>query len=376
MTIALGLMSGTSMDGVDAVACDIKLRAGQPRLKILARAKTPYPPRVRRTLSALSAACGGTVDDLLLLNVRVGEVFARAALKVMARPELAGARVSLIGAHGQTVRHAPEKGATLQVGDAALIAARTGVRTWSDFRSADVARGGQGAPLAPIVHLPLFGDRRLDVVVVNIGGIANVTHIPAGARGLSDLRAWDTGPGNILMDMAARRVGAGPYDRNGRLASAGRVDQKLLRGTLSHPYFRRRPPKSTGREAFGEPFWRRAGLDGWSGSAADLLATLAELTAMSVMDDARGLLRRAGSPGRIVLCGGGAKNGHLVRRMRALAPPGVDVAPSGALGAPPLAVEGALMALLAVYADGGVRLDLSTITGAKGGAILGRMAPA
>lgn len=369
--ICIGLMSGTSMDGVDTVACDIRTKSGAPSIKIVEREKIRYPRALKERLLLL---CGerGSADDVCDLNVRVGEVFAKAALKALASPALSGRRVSAIGSHGQTVRHMPVAGATLQIGDGAVIAQRTGVKTWSDFRMADMARGGQGAPLAPVIHLPLFGDRRRDVTVINIGGIANITHIPAGAKDLSSVRAFDTGPGNMLIDIAARRAGLGPYDRGGGGAAAGKVNETLVKRMLSHPYFRRRPPKSTGREEFGEAFLRWAGLEKKKLKNKNALATLTELSTVTIAREVRRLNRDGG---RAIICGGGAKNGYLVNRIKSLAGDGIDVAISDKYGVPADAVEGALMALLAFYAEKGTRLDLSAITGAKGKGPLGKLSP-
>ncbi|HEB72997.1 MAG TPA: anhydro-N-acetylmuramic acid kinase [Nitrospirae bacterium] len=372
MPLALGLMSGTSIDGVDAAVCDISYKGGRIRIKILAAAKSAYGARLRKRILSLNDI-NSPGEQICRLNVEVAEVFARAALKVLKSPALKGKKPEYIGSHGQTVFHLPKLGASLQIGDGSVIAARSGIKTWFDFRSADLALGGQGAPLAPVIHLPLFMDQKTGVGVVNIGGIANVTHIPAGAARLNKLTAYDTGPGCMVMDMWARKMGAGDFDRNGSIASKGAIDKTLLKRMLSHPYFRARPPKSTGRETFGESFLKWAGLAGKAVASRDVMATLTELTAQTITDEIGKLNKRGRKTGRIVLCGGGALNGYLVKRIKAHCR--IEVAPSDALGIDCKLVEPALMALLAFYAEKGVALDLSKLTGSKKPVLLGKLAP-
>ena len=375
MTICVGLMSGTSLDGVDAVACEIDGDVSSPRIKPLANAKMKYPAKLRERLLAISVK-PTTTAEICLLNTEVAEVFSKAAIAVMNTPEMKKRRVDIIGSHGQTIWHAPEKGATLQIGSGPIIAARTGVRTWFDFRQADMARGGQGAPLAPIVHAPLFGDSVKSVVALNLGGIANLTHIPAGTRDLKKLLACDSGPGNMLIDHAVQKAFGKSYDKGGAAARLGKVDDLLLEDLLSHPYFSRKPPKSTGREEFGPgAIEKRLGLKiKWN---KNTIATMTELTAVSVGREIKKLAKSGRRTDRLVICGGGAKNKYLVERIAANIGNGVEVVTSAKTGIPPEIVEGLLMALLAWYADKGVKLDLSDITGAKGGpAPLGVLAPA
>jgi len=373
LPLALGLMSGTSMDGVDAAVCDISDRGGRIRIKIVTAAKTAYGARLRERILSLSDIKNSPAESICRLNVEVAEVFAKAALKVLKSPALKGKKPGYIGSHGQTISHLPHLGASLQIGDGSVIAARTGIKTWFDFRSADLAVGGHGAPLAPIIHLPLFMDKKTDIAVVNIGGIANITHIPAGAKKLDELTAYDTGPGCMVMDMWARRMGAGDFDRNGDIAKRGVIDKALLKRMLSYPYFKSRPPKSTGRETFGEPFFKWAGLAGKKIASSDILTTLTELTSQTIADEIGKLNKRGCKTGRIVLCGGGALNGYLVKRIKAQCK--IEVAPSDALGVDCKLVEPALMALLAFYAEKGVALDLSKLTGSKKPVLLGKLAP-
>lgn len=374
----IGLMSGTSADGVDAAVCRISWnkKSALPAIKILGAARTAYTARLRQRILELGENHGGTAA-VCELNVKIGEVFARAANKAVALAETLGAAPpSLIGSHGQTVHHMPRRRATLQIGEAAVIAARTGLPTWSDFRQADLARGGQGAPLAPLIHLPLFADKKLGVAVVNIGGVANVTHLPPDARGPGAVIAYDTGPGCMIIDYAVAAMGAGRFDKNGKMAASGQTNPKLLRRLAAHPYFRRKPPKSTGRETFGKTFLEWAGIKRQTVFDKDMVSTLTELTAWSITAGIARLGRAGRKTDRIVVCGGGAKNTYLMRRIEALAPSEAEVMTSGALGVPCQMVEPALCALLAFYADRGARQDLGAVTGAARPAILGKLAPA
>ncbi|MBI4828735.1 MAG: anhydro-N-acetylmuramic acid kinase [Nitrospinae bacterium] len=369
MALYLGLMSGTSADAVDAAVVDIGQGRLGPELKLIRFASLRYSPALRARVLAAAEGRAGTAESCAL-DVDIGRAFGRAALKAMK-----GLRTAAIGSHGQTVWHDPARGATLQLGSGAVIAAMTGVPVWSGFRSADMAAGGQGAPLAPIVHLPMFGSRKIDITVVNIGGIANLTHIPAGATYLSQLTAYDTGPGNMLMDIATQRIAGKAYDKGGALARRGQVDERLLRRCLAHPYFRRAAPKSTGREMFGEVFFKWAGMDNPRRWNADTLAALTELTARSIAGEIIKLARRGESTDRVVVCGGGAKNGYLMERLAALLGPRVELVASGALGWPAKVIESALMALLAFHAHRGDALDLSSITGSRGLVRLGNLTP-
>jgi len=367
-------MSGTSIDGVDAGMFDIRRKSGQVVIGLVAESRVVYHRRLRGRLLDFDKT-RASADELADLNVKVGEVFATAALKIINSTAAMGGAPQLLGSHGQTVAHAPESGITLQIGEPAIIASVSGLDTWSDFRAADVAMGGQGAPLAPIVHLPLFADDRFDATVVNIGGIANLTYIPAGAKKLGELVAYDTGPGCMLIDLCARRVGK-DFDRDGAIAAKGKCDERLLRRFLAHPYFRRKAPKSAGREIFGEAFLDWAGLGPRQIANAKTAATVTELTARSIVDGAVKTRGRSSNPWRIILCGGGALNIHLVKRIAQLAGGGTQVSLSDEHGMPCHMVETALIALLAYYAQRGETLDLKKLTGSSCCVRLGKMTPA
>ncbi|MBF0171459.1 MAG: anhydro-N-acetylmuramic acid kinase, partial [Nitrospinae bacterium] len=276
--IVIGLMSGTSMDGVDAVACRIEGKGRHPRVTPLAAVHLPYPAKLRRRIGAVAGA-DGRADELCRLNVEIGALFGKAARQAMALLP-ADRPATLVASHGQTVRHLPAEGATLQIGDPAVIAQVTGLPVWSQFRSADMARGGQGAPLAPVAHRLLFGGAE-NTLVVNLGGMANVSWIPAGADDLAAVVGYDIGPGMRLVDMATQKAIGRPFDRDGWLARKGNVVASHLLSLLAHPYYRKRPPKSTGRELFNERYLADAGID-LARADADLVATLTELTASVV----------------------------------------------------------------------------------------------
>jgi anhydro-N-acetylmuramic acid kinase len=288
----VGLMSGTSGDGVDAVLVDIRGSGHDLRVRPLAFVSCAYPADLQQRV--LSASARGTVAEICHLNVVLGEWFARAALRVITQAGLDPSKIDLIGSHGQTIHHLPNEvdepgiGAirsTLQIAEPAVIAERTGITTVANFRPRDMAAGGQGAPLTPYVHYVLLRDRKRSRLIVNLGGIGNVTYLPAG-KGLEAVLAFDTGPGNMVMDGLVRRLSKGrdTMDKNGRLAAKGKVAVGLLAKLLAHPYFKRTPPKSTGREEFGDAFVEQilAAQKAHRLKSADLLATCSLFTAITI----------------------------------------------------------------------------------------------
>jgi anhydro-N-acetylmuramic acid kinase len=317
-------MSGTSADGVDAALCRLGSRPGENgiALDVLATITLPYPARLAaRVLRAADLP----TPELAALNVEIAEVFAAAVEELCRQAAFPLARVDLIGSHGQTVWHDPTGArirarATLQLGEPAVIAARTGRNVVADFRAADVALGGEGAPLVPLVDFLLLeraGTRR---AVLNLGGIANVTWLPGTGRA-ADVVAFDTGPGNMLLDGLVRRFDLAPsgYDAEGSRALRGRPCDALVAEFLQDPFFQRPPPRSTGREVFGEARveWlaRRGSELGLT--AEDLLATAARLTARAA---AESLLRFCGRPAELLLCGGGRRNGAVIGSLTELLP--------------------------------------------------------
>ncbi|MYI60450.1 MAG: anhydro-N-acetylmuramic acid kinase, partial [Gemmatimonadetes bacterium] len=281
----VGLMSGTSADGIDAVLVDLWGCGDSTRYEILSFNTTPLPSDLRREVFALFAE-DASLDALCRINFALGEAFATAALAAAEQAKLSPESIDLIGSHGQTVRHLPASGATLQIGEPAVIAARTGAVTIADFRAADMAVGGEGAPLVPLVDHLLFAGHE-GRLLLNIGGIANITALPPNADA-SAVRAFDLGPGNMLIDAAVAQCTGGRehFDRGGARAARGRVDEALLAELMRHSFLQREPPKSTGREEFGEPFLAEILRRGtWSDD--DLIATLTAFTVQSIAEGIR-----------------------------------------------------------------------------------------
>ncbi|MBM4018271.1 MAG: anhydro-N-acetylmuramic acid kinase [Planctomycetes bacterium] len=374
-----GLMSGTSADGVDAAIVDI----GPRGVRLVAFRTFPHPPALKRRIFSLFDPATARVDDLCRLNFALGEVFASAVVRLAKRAGVRLASINLIGSHGQTVYHLPEGRrfgrsrvrSTLQIGEPSVIAERTGIATVADFRPRDVAAGGEGAPLVPFADYILFADARRSRAVQNIGGIANVTYLPAGG-GIADVLAFDTGPGNMMIDRAAWHAtrGRASMDAGGRLAASGCVDGRFLAELLRHPYLARRPPKSTGRETFGAAFTdglmcraRRRGL-----APRDVLATLTAFTARSIADAYRRFL--PGMPEEVILCGGGARNRTLLARLREELRP-AHVAPMDAFGLPARAKEAVSFAILACATACGIPNNVPSATGARRPVVLGKIVP-
>jgi anhydro-N-acetylmuramic acid kinase len=372
-------MSGTSADGVDAAIVDI----GPHGIGVLGFATYAYGADLRRRLFRLFRSEGGRADDLCHVNFVLGEVFADAVLRVCRESGVALGSVDLVGSHGQTVCHIPAgrlfRGrrlrSTLQLGEPAVIAERTGITTVADFRPRDVAAGGEGAPLVPYADCFLFRDRRKSRAVQNIGGIANVTYLRAGA-GAADILAFDTGPGNMIIDRVVHRISRGrqSYDSGGRMAARGTVNGRLLMELLRHPFLRRRPPKSTGRETFGTQFSdalvaraRRRGI-----ALMDVLATVTAFTALSIADAYRRHVR--GPVDEVVLCGGGARNRTLVRLLREAVSP-AKVLLTDDLGIDADAKEAVSFAILAWATIRGIPANVPAATGARRHVVLGKIVP-
>jgi anhydro-N-acetylmuramic acid kinase len=376
----IGLMSGTSLDGVDAALVEVDGSGTDDlRIRVLHSLTVSYTDEQRTRIH--DAIVAGSAEALCGLHAELGEWLADAALAVCAKGSIDVATVDAIGSHGQTVWHRPpaegRRGATLQLGDAATIAERTGCPVVSDFRARDVAAGGQGAPLVPWTDQLLFAVPDRARALQNLGGIGNVTRVPP--RGSAEpVWAFDTGPANSLIDSAVEIATGGRhrYDRDGRLAARGRIDPALLQDLLRHPYFAAEPPKSTGREEFGRPFVERLveaiqpeGDQDWM----DLVATLTELTARTVADAYHRWVIPRGID-EVVLTGGGARNAVLAERIRALLHP-LPVLDGGALDVDPDAKEAVAFALLAWAHLRGIPANLPSATGAAGRRVLGSLTP-
>jgi anhydro-N-acetylmuramic acid kinase len=331
------------------------------------------PAPLREELLALNAEGGpNELHRSALAANAIARLYAQALAQLLAASGVKAAEVRAVGAHGQTVRHRPGQfdgtGYTLQLLNGALLAECGGVDVVCDLRARDVAAGGQGAPLVPAFHAEVFGSLAgEEVAVLNVGGIANLTCLPADGA----VRGFDCGPGNMLMDLWSQRSCGTPYDDDGRFAASGRVHTGLLQSCLADPFFQRQPPKSTGRDLFGAA-WLAQHLRAWPGLAAeDVMATLAELTAVAACD---ALTRHASSTRRLYVCGGGAYNGHLVERLAQLS--GRPVAGTQALGVAPEQVEALAFAWLARAFFERRPGNLSAVTGAAGPRVLGAFYPA
>lgn len=364
----IGLMSGTSLDGVDGVLLELD---GRPA--VLAHASAPLPPSLRAELLALNTA--GGPDELhraaLAANALAG-VYARVVHELLQASGVPAGQVQAIGAHGQTVRHRPGDydgiGYTLQLNAPALLAERCGIAVAADFRTRDVAAGGQGAPLVPAFHAAVFADPAHPVTVLNVGGFANLTRLAPGLPVLG----FDCGPGNALMDLWIDRHHGQAYDADGAWAARGTVHPGLLDTLLQDPYFGRPPPKSTGRDQFNAA-WLDSHLARWpSVAAVDVQATLCELTAASC---ARAIDAQTPQGHAVRVCGGGALNGHLMRRLSALLPR-CTVESTQSAGLSPLQVEAAAFAWLAQALVRHRPGNLPAVTGARGPRILGALYPA
>jgi anhydro-N-acetylmuramic acid kinase len=355
----LGMISGTSMDGVDAVLVEL----GAHSCTVTRAATTAYPEALKARLQRIVATPEAPLSELGALDHAVGRFFAECARRLIEQAGLTRGDVAAIGHHGQTIFHAPEgtERFTMQIGDPNIVAAETGVTTVADFRRLDMALGGQGAPLVPAFHAWCFGADE-PRAVVNVGGIANITVLEPGKPTLG----FDTGPGNTLLDVWAQARLGKPFDDDGAFGASGRVDEGLLRSFLAEPYFAALPPKSTGRELFHSG-WLETHLGAHAGLApADVQATLAELTAATI---ALGVAAALPGCRRLVVCGGGAHNAHLLRRLAARSR--CTVGTTADYGLAPDWVEGAAFAWLARARLRGEPGNVPTVTGARGPAVLG-----
>jgi len=378
----IGLMSGTSADGIDAALVQLSGSGESINASLIAYEERPYSEAVRRAIVSLFAL-DAPVADVCRMNYVLGRLFAEAALELMARRDLKPGGVDLIASHGQTICHLPpgsryadpSGGSTLQIGEPAVIAELTGLVVVADFRARDVAAGGQGAPLVPYADYALFRHPEKTRLVQNIGGIANVTLLPAGG-GLDDVMAFDTGPGNMITDalVTAFSHGEVSFDRDGELSALGRVDESLLHWLMGHDFIRRQPPKSTGREEFGGQFvgelLERAEATGVS--AEDLLTTATAFTAESIIAAYRKFILPYHVVNEVILGGGGSYNTTL-RRMLQDRLPGVAIYLHEDFGIRGSAKEALAFALLGHETMLGRPANLPRVTGAGRAVVLGKI---
>jgi anhydro-N-acetylmuramic acid kinase len=398
--IVAGVMSGTSADGVNVALIEIggaeigdqePSHSGSehestqhlPRIRLLAHAEYPYPSEVRSAILNSMNAERARVADLARLSFLLGELYAEAVLAAQRRFHL---RAELVGCHGQTLYHQGDSGkflgrkvsATWQIGEAAVVAARVGAPVVSDFRPADMAAAGKGAPLVPFLDYAFFRQPQFGRTLQNIGGIANLTAIPAAAT-LEQVIAFDTGPGNMVIDAAMEALFGRKYDRGGQIAASGKILEPALRRSLQHPFFRMKPPKTAGREEFGREFvrdfLRRCG----RARKQDVIATATALTAQSIAGAVQRFVipknnERQNSFREMIVSGGGARNRTLIAMLKkSLAPLGIDLRLSDEFGLPSEAKEAVAFALLAYETWNRRPSNVPSATGAKQPAMLGKI---
>ena len=369
MTWCIGLMSGTSLDGIDGVLCDF----GKEPWRAAAAVHVAMPPSLHDELLSLNVPGNDELHRAALAANALTLLYVEAVHRLLRETAIDARQVAAIGAHGQTVRHRPGAfdgvGYTLQLMNGALLADRCGIDVICDLRSADVCAGGQGAPLVPAFHAAAFARAGQDVAVVNVGGIANITLLAADGR----VSGFDTGPGNMLMDGWIRRHRGLPFDSDGVWADSGQVQSDLLCEMLAEAFFARKPPKSTGRDLFNER-WLDDLLSRHVGQVdpVDVMATLAELTARSISD---AVLGEAARLAELDICGGGSRNKHLMQRLSALLP-GTRVTTTAERGIEPDWVEAMAFAWFAHCHLTGRPANLPDVTGARGSRVLGARYPA
>ncbi|MBU6189953.1 MAG: anhydro-N-acetylmuramic acid kinase [Betaproteobacteria bacterium] len=369
----IGLMSGTSVDAVDAVL--VRLHTSSQRLETLSSVSVPFSNDLRQSIQRLQAPSAGELELAARVALSLAHLYAEGAQRVIDRAGFTARDITAIGAHGQTVRHRPAEGFTLQLLNAAQLAETTCIPVVYDLRPADIAAGGQGAPLVPAFHAHVFADQSECRAVVNIGGIANISVLPAAApNNAAQVLGHDTGPGNTLLDQWHERHQGERFDAQGAWAAGGTADPNLLAAMLADDYFHRPPPKSTGRDDFNLEWLDRHLLahasahDSQPLSARDVQATLSELTATTIA-----LACDQAAPAQVFLCGGGVYNADLIRRITQRLPR-CRVASTEMAGIDPMAVEAAAFAWLAARRVDTLPGNLPAVTGASGRRVLGSVA--
>jgi anhydro-N-acetylmuramic acid kinase len=381
--LVLGLMSGTSADGIDVALASISGAPPHLHAKLLGHTSNKFPTALRKEILRVAEQHPITAGELSQLNFRLGEVFAEAALAACRAFRVSPKRIALIGSHGQTIFHqgkpVPYLGrpttSTLQIGEPSIIAARTGITTVGDFRPADIALGGQGAPLVPYADYVLYRHEKLGRVSLNLGGIANVTVIPAAAKP-EQIFAFDTGPANMLIDALVAHFSHGRkrFDKDARIAQTGRSIPALLNELMRDPYLKLAPPKSTGREYYGHAYLKRVLALGKKHHAksADLIRAATIFTALSVVDALNRFVLPKTKIHQLIVSGGGSRNPLLLVQLSA-ALGSIEILPSSSFGIPEDAKEAFAFALLAYETFHGRPGNLPSATGARGPAILGKI---
>ncbi len=374
-------MSGSSADGIDA--CLVKINNSRRNLKVrpLGCKTYKFSQELREKIIQVCEPGCQNLDEVLRLNMALGEYFVQAVFKVARAFGYDMTKIDLIGSHGHTVRHLPDwkkrfgrkVRATFQMGEPSVIASRTGVITVGDFRQGDLARGGLGAPLVPYVHHLLFQDKRVSRLVVNIGGIANVTFLPKRGKG-SEILAFDTGPGNMIVDNLAKKLCGMNFDRGGRIASSGKVNFDLLNGLKRNKFFSLKPPKSCGRENFGEEFVGKilSRARGLSMKTEDVIATASELVVWSIFAAYERFVRPRAKLNQVLLCGGGVHNRYFLKGLRWLFDP-IEVVNVREVGVDPDFLEAISFAILANQTIQEKPVSFKTTTGVEKPGVLGKI---
>lgn len=376
-------MSGTSVDGIDAAVTEISGSAEAPKVKLLSFENLPYPTEIRESIFSLFDLEKAKIDQVCKMNMLLGELFAASALSAIKKAGLRPKDIDLIGSHGQTILHHPQPCPfagydlhyTLQLGEGAVIAERTGIPCYSDFRVADVAAGGQGAPLVPFTEYLLYRRPTETILLQNIGGIGNITVLPAGC-GPERVLAFDTGPGNMVIDGLIKRLFGYPMDRRGEIAGKGSVDRKLLNCLQREPYFSRPLPKTTGRELFGSRYVDRilAYMKGHGIPAENGVATVTRLTSWSVKQAYCFYVMPKYLAAEMIVSGGGSYNPVLMQWLREdMGSVGVPVHTQEEKGENSDAKEAVAFALLADRASFGLPNCLPNVTGARSPAVMGKL---
>lgn len=359
----IGLMSGTSVDSIDAAL----LNCGKDQTSLKDACATEYTPSLRQQIISVASQTQSDLDHVLELDCLIGEAFSAAANTLLQRNNLPAAAITAIGSHGQTIRHHPNRATpySLQIGNPAIIAIRTGILTVADFRSSDIAAGGQGAPITPAFHREIFHCEDTDRIILNIGGIANATLLRKDKQ--AEVIGFDTGPGNLLMDGWCQKFFDRPYDQDGELAKQGEIDPELLAELLRYPYFERQHPKSSGREEFNLAWFEHVlETKGFPTSKLDVVSTLSQLTVETISQP----IRKLGSRFEIYVCGGGALNGELLQRLKSALPNSL-VTTTKDIGLAPEWVEASALAWLAKQRVDGGKAGLPSVTGARVATVLG-----
>jgi len=373
--IYIGLMSGTSVDGIDAAAVEIDGGADHPACRLLAFANTPYTNEVRQRIFDLFDTKNATVDKVGEMNFLLGRLYGESANALIESASLDKAKIAAIGSHGQTIYHAPTGGTpcTVQIGEGSVISRLTGCLCVSDFRVADIAAGGNGAPLVPFTEYALFARADKSIILQNIGGIANSTVLPKGCTP-KDVFAFDNGPGNMLIDELTKRHFGKEMDFGGEIAAAGKVDQQLLAKLLTEPYYKAAPPKTTGRELFGKEYADSIDKMAFGMDKHDLIATVTMLTARVIADSYRDFVLPRCQAAELIVGGGGSYNKTLMRYLsETMAPYSVEVYTQEQKGQNSDAKEAVAFALLAYYTLKGLPNNLQSATGAKHPAVMGKI---